>query len=122
MSQIECTVAAIGDELALVVRPGRTFRYSDDGAPGLAKDRKAFLVLAPGGVVTVELATVARRKMQMSWADTHALLTMLRGLLTVHPLTIEIHENRHWIPDVDLSVQGLMTAGAARSKFRIGWR
>ncbi len=30
--------------------------------------------------------------MQMSWADTHALLTMLRGLLTVHPLTVKIHE------------------------------
>ena len=28
----------------------------------------------------------------MSWADTHALLTMLRGLLTVHPLTLETHE------------------------------
>jgi predicted nucleic acid-binding protein len=28
----------------------------------------------------------------MSWADTHALLTMLCGLLTVHPLTVEIHE------------------------------
>jgi predicted nucleic acid-binding protein len=38
------------------------------------------------------LANVARRKMAMSWADTHALLTMLRGLLTVHPLTINIHE------------------------------
>ena len=34
----------------------------------------------------------ARRKMQMSWADTHALLAMLRGLLTVHPLTVETHE------------------------------
>jgi predicted nucleic acid-binding protein len=39
-----------------------------------------------------ELANVARRKMQMSWDETHALLNMLRGLLTVHPLTTEIHE------------------------------
>jgi len=39
-----------------------------------------------------ELTNIARRKMQMSWADTHALLTMLRGLLTVHPLTLETHE------------------------------
>ncbi len=28
----------------------------------------------------------------MSWVDTHALLTMLRGLLTVHPLTLETNE------------------------------
>ena len=34
----------------LVVRPGRTFRYSDDGVLGLAKDKKAILVLASGGV------------------------------------------------------------------------
>lgn len=39
-----------------------------------------------------EFANVARREMQMSWADTHTLLTMLRGLLTVHPLTLETHE------------------------------
>ena len=30
--------------------------------------------------------------MQMSWDDTHALLNALRGLLTVHPLTVDIHE------------------------------
>jgi predicted nucleic acid-binding protein len=28
----------------------------------------------------------------MSWADTHAYLDLLRGLLTVHPFTLEIHE------------------------------
>jgi len=28
----------------------------------------------------------------MSWAETCAFLTMLRGFLTVHPLTLEIHE------------------------------
>ncbi len=36
----------------LVVRPGRTFRYSDGGVLGLAKDKKAILVLASGGVFT----------------------------------------------------------------------
>jgi predicted nucleic acid-binding protein len=30
--------------------------------------------------------------MQMSWADTRAFLRMPRGLLTVHPLTVETHE------------------------------
>jgi predicted nucleic acid-binding protein len=30
--------------------------------------------------------------MRMSWADTHTLLSVLRGLLTVHLLTIETHE------------------------------
>lgn len=34
----------------LVVRPGRTFRYADDGVLGLAKGKKAILILASGGV------------------------------------------------------------------------
>jgi len=36
----------------LIVRPGRTFQYADDGVLGLAKGRKAILVLASGGVFT----------------------------------------------------------------------
>ena len=36
----------------LVVRPGRTFQYTEDGVLGLAKGKKAILVLASGGVFT----------------------------------------------------------------------
>lgn len=36
----------------LVVRPGRTFRYADGGVLGLAKGKRAILVLASGGVFT----------------------------------------------------------------------
>lgn len=61
-----------------------------------AKADRAEAAIAAGGAISVqvlnELTNVARRKMQMSWADTYALLTMLRGLLTVHPLTLETHE------------------------------
>lgn len=60
------------------------------------KADRAEAILAAGGTISVqvlnELANVARRKMKMSWADTHALLNVLRDLLTVHPLTIETHE------------------------------
>lgn len=34
----------------LVVRPGRTFQYAGAGVDGLAKDKRAILVLASGGV------------------------------------------------------------------------
>jgi predicted nucleic acid-binding protein len=68
--------------------------YIASGDP--AKADRAEAAIAAGGVISVqvlnELANVARRKMQMSWTETHALLTMLRGLLTVHPLTLETHE------------------------------
>jgi predicted nucleic acid-binding protein len=61
-----------------------------------AKADRAEAAIAAGGAISVqvlnELTNVARRKMKLSWSDTHALLTMMRGLLTVHPLTIEIHE------------------------------
>ena len=61
-----------------------------------AKADRAEATLAKGGAISVqvlnELANIARRKMQMSWDDTHALLDMLRGLLTVYPLSVEIHE------------------------------
>ncbi|MGO9006654.1 MAG: PIN domain-containing protein [Beijerinckiaceae bacterium] len=61
-----------------------------------AKADRAEAAVAAGGDISVqvlnELANVARRKMQLSWAETHAFLNMLRGLLTVHALTLEIHE------------------------------
>jgi predicted nucleic acid-binding protein len=61
-----------------------------------AKANRAEAIVAEGGAISVqvlnELANVARRKMQMSWTDTHALLDTLRALLTVHPLTVDIHE------------------------------
>lgn len=61
-----------------------------------AKADRAEATLAKGGSISVqvlnELANVARRKLQMSWDETHAFLDALRGLLTVHPLTLDTHE------------------------------
>ena len=36
----------------LVVRPGITFKYTESGVMGLAKDKKAILLIASGGVFT----------------------------------------------------------------------
>jgi FMN-dependent NADH-azoreductase len=38
--------------LDLVVRSGKTFKYTEKGAVGLAKEKKAILVIASGGVFT----------------------------------------------------------------------
>jgi predicted nucleic acid-binding protein len=61
-----------------------------------AKADRIDAAIAAGGAISVqvlnELASVARRKMRMSWAETHAFLDTLRGLLAVHPLTLETHE------------------------------
>ena len=61
-----------------------------------SKADRAEATIAGGGSISVqvlnELANVARRKMQMPWDDAHTFLNMLRGVLTVHPITVETHE------------------------------
>lgn len=61
-----------------------------------AKAARAEAVVAAGGAISVqvlnELANVARRKMRLGWAETADFLGALRGLLTVHPLTLATHE------------------------------
>jgi predicted nucleic acid-binding protein len=61
-----------------------------------AKARRVERIIAAGGVISVqvlnELANVARRKMQLSWAETRGFLSLIRGLLSVHPITVETHE------------------------------
>lgn len=60
------------------------------------KAGRAEALIAEGGLISVqvlnELANVARRKMRMSWTETHGFLSTLRALLTVRPLTVETHE------------------------------
>ncbi len=79
--------------------PGRFFDtnvllYVAAGDP--VKADRAEQLIGGGGTISVqvlnEIANVARRKMGMSWAETHAFLSMIRGLLPVQPITIEIHE------------------------------
>jgi predicted nucleic acid-binding protein len=61
-----------------------------------AKADRAERLVAQGGAIGVqvlnEVTNVARRRMRLSWQETHDLLSSLRGLLTVHPLTLEVHE------------------------------
>jgi predicted nucleic acid-binding protein len=62
----------------------------------LARADQAEKLIGTGGEISVqvlnELANVVRRKMQMSWTETHAFLNMIRDVLTIHPLTAETHE------------------------------
>jgi predicted nucleic acid-binding protein len=62
----------------------------------VGKADRAEIAVASGGFISVqvlnEIANVARRKMRTSWPETHAFLNSLRGLLTVHPMTVDVHE------------------------------
>lgn len=82
------------------------------------KADRAEAMIGSGGAISVqvlnELTNVARRKMQMSWQETHAFLSLLRGLLTVHPLTVEMHETGLTLAErYGLSTYDAMIAAAA---------
>jgi predicted nucleic acid-binding protein len=90
--------------------------YLASGDP--VKADRAETAIADGGAINVqvlnELANVARRKMRMSWTDTHSFLSMLRGLLTIHPITLETHETGLVLAErYGLSIYDAMIAAAA---------
>lgn len=83
-----------------------------------AKAERAEAVIGRGGAISVqvlnEIANVARRKMRMSWQDTHVLLSLLRGLLTVHSVTVETHETGLALAErYNLSIYDAMILAAA---------
>jgi predicted nucleic acid-binding protein len=84
----------------------------------IAKADRAEAILGDGGVISVqvlnELTNVARRKMRMTWVETHAFLSLMRRLLTVQPITIETHETGLSMAErYTLSVYDAMIAASA---------
>lgn len=83
-----------------------------------AKADRAEQAIAAGGAISIqvlnEFTNVARRKMRLSWAETHALLKLVRGLLTVHPVTLETHEAGLGLAErYGLSIYDAMIAASA---------
>jgi predicted nucleic acid-binding protein len=68
--------------------------YLASGDAGKAD--RAEQAVAAGGTISVqvlnELASVARRRMRLSWPEVRSLLATLRELLAVEPVTVETHE------------------------------
>ena len=82
------------------------------------KAERAEKVIAVGGTISVqvpnELANVARRKMRMTWPETHALLSAIRALLPVQPITVETHETGLELAErYGLSIYDAMIAASA---------
>jgi predicted nucleic acid-binding protein len=83
-----------------------------------AKADRAEALIGGGGAISVqvlnELANVARRKMRLPWSETHELLSLLRGFLTVHPLNVATHETGLALAErYGLSTNDAMIAAAA---------
>ena len=71
--------------------------YVASGDP--AKADRAEELIGAGGMISLqvlnEVANVARRRMAMSWMETRAFLSMIRGLLPVQP-SLSIFTKREW--------------------------
>jgi predicted nucleic acid-binding protein len=90
--------------------------YLASGDP--AKADQAEEIIANGGAISVqvlnEFTNVARRKMRLSWTETHAFLSTIRGLLTVHTVTIDIHDTGLALAErYNLSTYDAMIAASA---------
>jgi len=85
-----------------------------------AKAARAEQLIGDGGVISVqvlnEAANVARRKMALSWGETRAFLAAMRGLLSVQPLTVDIHDAGLALAErYGLSIYDAMIVSAALS-------
>jgi predicted nucleic acid-binding protein len=61
-----------------------------------AKANRAEEVIAGGGIISVqvlnEFASVATRKLGMSWAEIREILSQVRTVCPVEPITVEAHD------------------------------
>jgi len=83
-----------------------------------AKAARAEALIAAGGWISVqvlnEIASVARRKMALTWTDTHGLLDAVSGLLNVTPVSIDTHREGLALSErYRLSVYDAMIAASA---------
>jgi predicted nucleic acid-binding protein len=83
-----------------------------------AKADRAEQIIDQGGTISVqvlnELVNVALRKLGLSWGETRALLAAVRGLLSVQPVTIDVHETGLYLAErYQLSLYDAMIAAAA---------
>jgi predicted nucleic acid-binding protein len=90
--------------------------YVASGDP--AKADRAEELIGAGGIISVqvlnEITNVARRKMGLSWTETRAFLSTMRGLLPMQPLTIDIHETGIGLAErYGLSIYDAMIASSA---------
>ncbi len=90
--------------------------YLASGNP--AKANRAERIAAAGGTINVqvlnELANVSRRKMGLSWVETHGFLSTVRALLAVEPMTGDGHDLGLAIAErYGLSIYDAMIAASA---------
>ncbi|MBT8363674.1 MAG: PIN domain-containing protein [Deltaproteobacteria bacterium] len=82
------------------------------------KADRAETIVRAGGTISVqvlnELANVTHRKLAMPWNEINELLSLIRSLCSIEPLTIETHDMGKFIAErYKLSVYDAMIVAAA---------
>ena len=83
------------------------------------KANRAEVIIRAGGMISVlvlnEMANVARRKLVMSWwVEINELLSLIRSLCSIEPLTIETHDRGLFVAEhYKLSVYDAMIVATA---------
>ncbi|MGD9008481.1 MAG: PIN domain-containing protein [Desulfobacteraceae bacterium] len=86
---------------------------ADTGKADLAEE-----VIRKGGLISVqvlnEIANVVWRKLSMSWEEIHEVLSLIRMVCPVEPLTVETHDKGLFLAErYGLSVYDAMIVAAA---------
>lgn len=86
-------------------------------SPSAAKANRAEEVLRGGGRISVqvlnEMASVMRRKLSMPWHEVNDVLSLIRSICPVEPLTLEVHDRGRLVAERwGLSVYDGMIAAA----------
>jgi len=82
------------------------------------KADRAETILQTGGLISVqvlnEMANVALRKLAMPWEEINEVLSLIRAMCRVEPLTVETHDRgRHVAERYKLNVYDAMIAASA---------
>lgn len=82
------------------------------------KADRAEMIVQAGGLISVqvlnEMASVARRKLSMSWEEINEVLALIRSVCPVAPLTIETHDRGRMVAErYGMSVYDAMIVAAA---------
>jgi predicted nucleic acid-binding protein len=83
-----------------------------------SKAERAEAAVKAGSLISVqvlnEITNVARRKLAMPWSQLNEVLSLIRSLCAVEPLTVEMHECGKRVAErYGLSVYDAMIVGAA---------
>ena len=87
-------------------------------SPDERKADRAEEVVRRGGLISVqvlnEIVHVCRRKLSLPWSEVNQILSLIRSLCEVVPLTVETHDRGRLVAEkYELSVYDAMIVGAA---------